>query len=362
MWKFLLFIVAVITCPRIAQGENVALNKPAYQTSNAPNGDANNAVDGVIGSCSSTLEEDYPSWWVDLGQRHKIDRVDIFKGQDGGGNLDPFDIHIGDSPHVIDNSKCGGLHHIDANQPLVSVSCRGREGRYVGIRLPGPRRTLRTCEVQVDGEIDECSPSPCVHGICYDAIGSYICACQDGWVGTNCDTNFDECTGSPCLHGTCTDTMGAYTCRCEGGWTGHNCDQNINECLNNPCVHGVCTDTIGSYNCSCETGWEGTNCDQDIDDCRPSPCLHGTCADDLASYTCTCTTGWEGINCDQDRDWCSDPQACAPGQVCEDYELYYLCIEQHGARGLPYKCSSDSCLEGMYCISEGVARYSCRPE
>ncbi|XP_078612396.1 uncharacterized protein LOC144882466 [Branchiostoma floridae x Branchiostoma japonicum] len=299
MFKFLLLVAAVIVWPSSAQGENVALHKPAYQTTTNPTlGAVSNAVDGNIdtnyfaGSCSSTVEEVIPSWWVDLGQTYIIDRVDIFNRQDCcGEQLSPFNIHIGDSPRVSENHKCGGDWHVSANQPSISVSCYGMKGRYVGIRLPGVYRTLTLCEVQIDGEPDECATSPCSHGTCYDAIGSYTCTCQNGWEGTNCDTSIDDCASSPCVHGTCID--------------GHM-----------------------SYTCTCENGWMGDNCDEDIDLCNPNPCYHGF--------------------------------------VCEDWGDYYVCAylgpSHHGNRGLPYECSSDSCLEGMNCTTEGEARYSCKPE
>ncbi|XP_078612393.1 uncharacterized protein LOC144882463 [Branchiostoma floridae x Branchiostoma japonicum] len=408
MWTFLLFIAAVIVWPGTAQGENVALRKPAYQTSTELNlGDANHAVDGntntdyFAGSCASTVGENNPAWWVDLGETYKIDRVDIVNRQDCcGGQLDGFDIHIGDSPRITENFKCRGPHHIAANQPSTTVECPHMKGRYVGIRLEGPFRTLTLCEVQVAGEIDECATYPCVHGDCNDVIGGYFCTCHSGWTGHNCDTNINECaTSNPCLHGSCTDTNGNYTCSCENGWTGFNCDQDINECTNNPCEHGICTNTMGSYHCSCESGWVGQNCDQDVDDCTPSPCVHGICTDEHAgyscdcdagwtgtncdqdidecrnhpcvhghchntvgSYSCVCSPGWEGTNCDQDKDWCH-PNPCPVGFECQDYGPSYNCAFPHKqGLGLPYKCSSASCLDGMYCISKGVASFSCKPE
>ncbi|XP_035693791.1 fucolectin-1-like [Branchiostoma floridae] len=158
MWKILLFIAAVFAWPGSAQGQNIALNKPANQTSTARNAPAGLAVDGNLntdfsaGSCSLTSTEDNPSWWVDLGQTHIIDRVDIYNRQDNyWDRINHFNIHIGDSPVVSENHKCGMDWQFQPNQPSISVSCYGMRGRYVGVRLPGPRRTLTLCEVQMSG-------------------------------------------------------------------------------------------------------------------------------------------------------------------------------------------------------------------
>ena len=36
-------------------------------------------------------------------------------------------------------------------------------------------------------EIDECLSSPCVHGVCNDRNDGYVCQCEEGWHGVNCD-------------------------------------------------------------------------------------------------------------------------------------------------------------------------------
>ena len=36
--------------------------------------------------------------------------------------------------------------------------------------------------------IDECASSPCVHGNCSNEYLHYVCICQPGYTGVNCET------------------------------------------------------------------------------------------------------------------------------------------------------------------------------
>ncbi|KAI8489136.1 hypothetical protein Bbelb_331210 [Branchiostoma belcheri] len=134
---------------------NLALGKPAYQSSQYTDHVAGRAVDGVTstGTCAHTVGgngEPYPSWWVDLGHPYLIDRVIIYIRMNHLAYwINPFNIHIGNSTSVDKNPKCGGDHRIDVSKPSISISCPGMRGRYVGVRLPGNSRILVLCEVQV---------------------------------------------------------------------------------------------------------------------------------------------------------------------------------------------------------------------
>ncbi|XP_066283104.1 fucolectin-like [Branchiostoma lanceolatum] len=139
-------------------GINLARKKTAYQTSTAWGRPASYAVDGNIDSASghqsctdTNVGVADPSWWVDLRLLYRIDRVVIFPRRDAccWERINPFNIHIGLYSQISMNHKCGGDHRIDVNQSSITVSCRGMWGRYVGVRLPGPSRTLSLCEVQV---------------------------------------------------------------------------------------------------------------------------------------------------------------------------------------------------------------------
>ncbi|XP_078692283.1 fucolectin-like isoform X2 [Branchiostoma floridae x Branchiostoma belcheri] len=154
--------VRIVVLPRA--DPNIALGRPAFQSSVGWNGSAGRGVDGNTyshyftdqwvdsGSCLHTEFEHNPMWWVDLGQSFPINRVVIFNRQDPccWDRVNPFNIHIGESGNATDNPKCGGDHQLDrVNQPSISVPCQGMTGRYVGVRLPGYHRALSLCEVQV---------------------------------------------------------------------------------------------------------------------------------------------------------------------------------------------------------------------
>lgn len=57
------------------------------------------------------------------------------------------------------------------------------------------------------------------------------------------------------------NTATGYICRCDPGWAGQNCDQNVNECSSNPCQNGgTCIDGINGYTCTCTSQWTGPQC------------------------------------------------------------------------------------------------------
>ncbi|RDD45648.1 Deleted in malignant brain tumors 1 protein [Trichoplax sp. H2] len=56
-----------------------------------------------------------------------------------------------------------------------------------------------------------------------------------------------------------------YICQCNKGFTGKDCQTDINECANNPCQsvaggRAVCKDYVGYYTCQCPEGYSGYNC------------------------------------------------------------------------------------------------------
>eukprot|EP00058_Branchiostoma_floridae_P007292 XP_002592780.1 hypothetical protein BRAFLDRAFT_65360 [Branchiostoma floridae] len=182
MWKILLFIAAVFAWPGSAQGQNIALNKPANQTSTARNAPAGLAVDGNLntdfsaGSCSLTSTEDNPSWWVDLGQTHIIDSDDDNDDSDGDDGDNGDDNGDGDNGDDDDDNGYGD----DDN----------------------------------DEDVDYCHPNPCDHGlVCQNAGDHYHCG-QPSQHGRGLPY---KCSSDSCLHGMYCISEGveSYSCKPE---------------------------------------------------------------------------------------------------------------------------------------------------
>uniref|UniRef100_A0A8C4D9G2 Cubilin n=1 Tax=Dicentrarchus labrax TaxID=13489 RepID=A0A8C4D9G2_DICLA len=95
-----------------------------------------------------------------------------------------------------------------------------------------------------------------------------ICTCPPGYIGngygpTGCTETSNICqTNNPCINGQCATTVApGYICNCNSGWQGVNCDQNLNECLSNPCQNGgTCNDGIDGFTCTCTAQWTGQFC------------------------------------------------------------------------------------------------------
>ncbi|XP_075616731.1 sushi, nidogen and EGF-like domain-containing protein 1 isoform X5 [Balearica regulorum gibbericeps] len=77
-----------------------------------------------------------------------------------------------------------------------------------------------------------------------------------------CD-EIDECQSQPCLNGgRCKDRIAEFLCLCEPGYTGHQCESDVDECQSEPCKNGgTCRDLPGSFACYCPEGFVGTQCE-----------------------------------------------------------------------------------------------------
>ena len=74
-------------------------------------------------------------------------------------------------------------------------------------------------------QIDECLSEPCVGAShCYDLIDDYVCVCEAGRYGDQCEQQVDYCVNHQCdVHGVCVADNSGYHCRCDRGYDGkHN--------------------------------------------------------------------------------------------------------------------------------------------
>ncbi|XP_056300069.1 fucolectin-1-like isoform X2 [Pseudoliparis swirei] len=112
-------------------------------------------------SCTHTRREAGPWWRLDLQKTFSISTVTVTNRRDCcHGRIDRAEIHIGDSlqDHGNGNPRCAVISSLPAGGS-VTFECKGMEGRYVNIVIPGRRKILTLCEVEVTGT--EASPDVC---------------------------------------------------------------------------------------------------------------------------------------------------------------------------------------------------------
>ncbi|KAL3046183.1 hypothetical protein OYC64_004235 [Pagothenia borchgrevinki] len=137
--------------------DNVALKKEASQSSEGSDFDsAGGAVDGNKDlkpekrSCTLSKEESDPWWRVDLENVYKISAVTITNRDVNSSSLNGAEIWIGNSMETYDskNVRCAVISHIPGGRTFY-FSCSATEGRYVTVLLPGSKKVLSLCEVEV---------------------------------------------------------------------------------------------------------------------------------------------------------------------------------------------------------------------
>uniref|UniRef100_A0A8C5QRI6 Crumbs cell polarity complex component 1 n=1 Tax=Leptobrachium leishanense TaxID=445787 RepID=A0A8C5QRI6_9ANUR len=168
-------------------------------------------------------------------------------------------------------------------------------------------KTGKFCETVIP--VDKCLSSPCLHGNCTDSADGYVCECQKGYTGTNCDINI--CRGHLCPNGaTCVESPVGFACLCPANVTGQFCRYNKlpstfcgNEKKNITCYnYGNCTDKYGQPGCTCLPGFEGERCEIDVDECESDPCLNGGLCQNLPNrYLCMCDLNFVGDRCEIDQ-------------------------------------------------------------
>ncbi|KAG7235847.1 hypothetical protein INR49_002106 [Caranx melampygus] len=123
-------------------------------------GDAASAIDGnrdstfAAGSCTHTDEHNNPWWRVDLLDTYIITSVAITnRGDCCAHRINGVQIHIGNSLQLdgLTNPVVGTISVMEAGETATVTLDHRVEGRYVSVVLPGSKRMLTLCEVEVYG-------------------------------------------------------------------------------------------------------------------------------------------------------------------------------------------------------------------
>ncbi|NWH87554.1 SNED1 protein, partial [Aegithalos caudatus] len=165
-------------------------------------------------------------------------------------------------------------------------------------RVPGVWSDPPECD-----EIDECQSQPCLNGgQCKDRVSAFLCLCEPGYTGQQCELDVDECQSEPCKNsGTCQDLPGSFACYCPEGFLGTQCETEVDACESDPCRNGgECESYEGSYLCVCPEGFFGYHCETASDPCFSSPCgSRGYCLPSNGTHSCTCKVSYTGKNCEK---------------------------------------------------------------
>ncbi|XP_034001628.1 pentraxin fusion protein-like [Trematomus bernacchii] len=142
--------------------QNVALRGKATQSDRHGDnyGAAYNAIDGnresnyFAGSCTLTVEMTNPWWRVDLLESYIVTSIIITnRGDCCPKRLNGAEIHIGNSlqDNGAANPVAAVIPHIPVGRSLKITFTGLVEGRFVTVVLPGLKRILTLCEVEVYG-------------------------------------------------------------------------------------------------------------------------------------------------------------------------------------------------------------------
>ncbi|KAL3064826.1 hypothetical protein OYC64_000955 [Pagothenia borchgrevinki] len=142
--------------------QNVALRGKASQSDRYPDhyGDANKAIDGnrdsnyFHGSCTGTAVMTNPWWRVDLLESYIVTSIIITNRADCcAERLDGAEVHIGNSlqDNGAANPVAGVISHIPAGGSFTMTFTEPVEGLYVTVVIPGLKKILTLCEVEVYG-------------------------------------------------------------------------------------------------------------------------------------------------------------------------------------------------------------------
>uniref|UniRef100_UPI00398EE43F sushi, von Willebrand factor type A, EGF and pentraxin domain-containing protein 1 n=1 Tax=Pristiophorus japonicus TaxID=55135 RepID=UPI00398EE43F len=236
--------------------------------------------------------------------------------------------------------------------------CSGFNSGYIpataSLLIPTPLESKS--KLRVNQEFNECFLQPCQHNGNCESVGSgYVCVCQPGFTGSNCETNINECASDPCQNSAaCQDGVGRFVCLCQPGFTGLLCEEELNECNSQPCLNdGRCIDGINAYYCKCTDWFRGVHCELDINECLSALCLNnGTCLNLIGGFHCTCLAGFVGGTCEVNINECAS-LPCLNGGLCIDDINDFRCQCPPGYTGLVCGTDVNEC-ESIPCLNQGV--------
>ena len=114
-------------------------------------------------------------------------------------------------------------------------------------------------------DLSDCIVNCSNHGLCkYAGNYSFVCVCQQNYVGKTCQQNLLPCSHNPCLNNaTCYQNASTddYFCECGALYFGANCEYKIDVCQNETCSsNGVCKDILDLPTCHCFSNYFGDKC------------------------------------------------------------------------------------------------------
>jgi hypothetical protein len=155
--SFLLLALAALLCDQAAAQTNLALGKPATQTSTCFDSPASRAVDGntngnwAANSVTHTCLQGQPSWQVDLGAEFLISQIEIYNRTDCcGARLANFDVTV----LTLAGQATWASYQASPPSPGLALAVPGARGRVIRVQLRGTGY-LAMAEVRVFG-----SPAP----------------------------------------------------------------------------------------------------------------------------------------------------------------------------------------------------------
>ncbi|XP_075869106.1 uncharacterized protein LOC142879599 [Nelusetta ayraudi] len=186
--------------------ENLAPKGIATQSGQLGNGSPDKAIDGNHdsnwnhGSCSCTLNLLSPWWRLDLLKPHEIKTVTVTIREDiHYKNIHGAEIRIGNSLNNNGNSnpRCAVMSNPAPGSTNTYV-CKGMEGRYINILIPGKKKFLTLCEVKVTGHSSHLSETNIAKGAIATQSSNFGTASPDKAIDGNHDSDWN--------HGSCSST------------------------------------------------------------------------------------------------------------------------------------------------------------